>query len=98
MPKAPQPFIGRKAVSGYARNDPDETILDPRDDIGTQVLKFLKDKLSPADLSKVDEILSRDDLSAPAMDHRRPRVAMDAEARLRYEQRFPNANRLGWSR
>lgn len=95
----PLAFIRRKSMSGTQTTDPDEDYtIDPRDDLATQLQKFLVTRLNDDDYAKVVQMLTDSD---PAMqqaeDHiraARARLAQDAAARQRYEARFPHANRL----
>jgi hypothetical protein len=76
-------------------NNNTDDVIDPNDDLGTQLLKFLNGKISPEDLSKVEEILTNSTETPPMVgDSRRRSPGMDARARASYDAMFPNTSKL----
>lgn len=80
----------RKNLIVMDENDND--VIDPRDDLQTQVCKFLGDKISPEDMATIETLFSN---ASPgqAMDARH-RVAQASAAAKSYTDRFPNAGRI----
>ena len=80
--------------------DEDNSEIDPRDDLLTQIQKFLQDKLSPGDMAVLQELISNDaaggaQTPAQAMDSaRRRRASETASAREAFNKRFPDAARI----
>ena len=80
--------------------DEDNSEITPRDDLLTQIQKFLQDKLSPGDMAVLQELISNDAAGGPqtpaqAMDSaRRRRAAEISSAREAFNNRFPDAARI----